>query len=112
MVLIFVVKYIFSCPLNKILSPLKYVKRKINLGYSYQDYDSAKINFDNDYHKTNPADVNHEKIIQRKDESVLKELDEANDYELTSITENVLNYANRHIPPARKQIFQKYRIGN
>ena len=74
---------------------MKYLKRKIKSRYFYGDYEDAKRNFDSDYHKTNPADVNHEKIIKRKDGTVSKELDEGNDYELTLVTQNVLNYANR-----------------
>ena len=94
LIFVFFIKSVCLCPLNRIWSPLKFVKRKLKLGLSSGDYDSAKRNFESDYHKTNPADVNHKSIIKRNHKSNSKELVPEKDYNLTLVTQNVLNYAN------------------
>ena len=65
------------------------------MGFICGDYDTAKINFENDYHKTNPADINHESIIKRNDERNSKELEAVKECRLTIVTKNVLEYAYR-----------------
>ena len=92
MISIFISKSLCSCPFSKICSPLKYAKRQIKLGNSNGDYDTAKINFDNDYHKSNPADINNENIIKRNDDPIFDELSSENDFEFSIVTQNVLNY--------------------
>ena len=61
------------------------------------DYKEVQRNFDRDYHKTNPADLNHVKINKRKDVVKSKELDESKNLNLPQIMQNVLDYASEHL---------------
>ena len=75
---------------------MKNAKERYYLGLSSGDYESVKAKFEADYHKTNPADVEHQDIIDLNEELCSDDLEMIKEFRFSGITENVMRYAGNY----------------